>query len=164
MRRHIRILPSEQPAVWSLGGAFRLLLEGDGSDGRFALVDAIAYRSTEPPLHIHHQEDEAWYVIDGHMTFYIGDHVLEAPSGTFVYAPRGTAHTFTVDIEPTHVLVFASPAGFEHFAMELSQPMDGGRPPADPSVPPPEALAPIAERYGIEIVGPPKRIADQSAS
>jgi mannose-6-phosphate isomerase-like protein (cupin superfamily) len=144
--------------VWSLGGRFTIKVGSQDAEGRFALVEAVAFRSTEPPLHIHHNEDEAWYVIDGQMTFYIGEEVLEARAGSFVLAPKGIAHTFTVDIEPTRVLVFASPAGFEQFAMALGEPATGDVPPADLAVPGPEVLGPAAARFGIEVVGPPRRL------
>jgi quercetin dioxygenase-like cupin family protein len=127
------------------------------SQGRFALVEARAFRSTEPPLHIHHNEDEAWYVLDGQMTFYVGDEVLEAGAGAFVFAPSGIPHTFTVDVEPTRVLVLASPAGFERFAIELGDPATSDSPPSGLRVPAPDVLAPVAERFGIEVVGPPIR-------
>jgi hypothetical protein len=55
------------------------------------------------------------------MTFYVADEVLEATAGCFAFAPRGIPYTFRVDVEPTRVLVFASPAGFGHFALELGE-------------------------------------------
>jgi hypothetical protein len=67
-------------------------------------------------------------------------------------------HTFTVDVEPTRVLVLAAPAGFEHFALELGAAATSDEPPADLVVPPPEVLGPIGQRFGIEVVGPPRRI------
>jgi hypothetical protein len=106
---------------------------------------------------VHHREDEAWYVLDGLMTFSVANEVLEAPAGTFVHAPRGLPHTFTVDSQPTRVLVFGSPRGFEHFAEELGIPALGPEPPADLPLPSSEVLGPVAERYGIEVVGPPRR-------
>jgi quercetin dioxygenase-like cupin family protein len=111
----------EGESVWSLGGRFTAKATAAVTEERFALVESVAFRSTEPPLHIHHREDEAWYILDGKMTFYVGDAVLEATAGCFAFAPRGIPHTFTVDVEPTRVLVFASPAGFEHFAVELGE-------------------------------------------
>jgi mannose-6-phosphate isomerase-like protein (cupin superfamily) len=149
--------PGEGPSVWSLGGRFTLKTSASDSEDRFALVEAVAFHSTEPPLHIHHREDEAWYLLDGQMTFYVGDQTFEARSGSFVYAPRGIPHTFTVDVEPTRVLVFASPAGFEHFAMELGEPAASDDRPSDLASPAPDVLGPVAERYGIEVVGPPVR-------
>jgi mannose-6-phosphate isomerase-like protein (cupin superfamily) len=147
----------EGESVWSLGGRFTAKTTADVTQGRFSLIESVAYRTTEPPLHIHHREDEAWYILDGKMTFYIGDEILEATAGCFAFAPRGIPHTFTVDAEPTRVLVLASPAGFEHFALELGQPAASDTPPLDAAMPAPEVLGPVAGRYGIEVVGPPVR-------
>jgi len=91
------------------------------------------------------------------MTFYVGDEVIQAGAGSFVFAPSGLAHTFTVDAEPTRVLVFASPAGFERFALELGEPAIADTPPAGLAVPGPDVLGLVAQRYGIEVVGPPHR-------
>lgn len=156
-RKPFLLRAGEGVSVWSLGGRFTAKVTGAEAEDRFALVEALAFQSTEPPLHIHHREDEGWYVLDGKMTFYVGDAVLEATAGSFVYAPRGIPHTFTVDIEPTRVLVVVSPAGFEHFALELGDEAADDTPPADLSVPPAEVLGPVAERFGIEVVGPPRR-------
>lgn len=158
-RRPYLLKAGEGESVWSLGGRFTAKVTATEAEDRFALVEALAFQSTEPPLHIHHREDEAWYVLDGMMTFYVGSEVLEATAGCFVYAPHGIPHTFTVDREPTRVLVFATPAGFEHFAMELGQAASDDTPPPSLSIPPPDVLGPVAERYGIEVVGPPRRAA-----
>jgi mannose-6-phosphate isomerase-like protein (cupin superfamily) len=147
----------EGESVWSLGGRFTAKTTADVMQGRFSLVESLTFRSTEPPLHIHHREDEAWYILDGKMTFYVGDEVLEATAGCFAFAPRGIPHTFTVDAEPTRVLLLASPAGFENFTLELGQPAGGDAPPPGLAMPAPEVLGPVAERYGIEVVGPPIR-------
>ena len=157
-RRPFIVRRGQGESVWSLGGRFTLKATRELSEGRFSLIEAVALRSTEPPRHIHHREDEAWYVLDGKMTFFVGDEVLTADAGTFVYAPMGIPHDFTVDIEPTRVLVFASPAGFEHFALELGRPATGDVPPSDVRMPGPDVLGPVAERYGIEVVGPPRRV------
>lgn len=151
------LLPGEGRAVWSLGGRFTMKLTGADTTDRFSVTEALAFHTTEPPLHIHHREDEAWYILEGHMTFHVADLVLEAPAGAFVFGPRGVPHTFTVDVEPTRVLVFASPAGFEQFALDLGHPAVGDAPPGDLVIPGPEVLGPVEERYGIEVIGPPVR-------
>jgi mannose-6-phosphate isomerase-like protein (cupin superfamily) len=147
----------EGHSAWSLGGRFTIKLEAAESETRFAVVEALAFQTTEPPLHIHHREDEAWYLLDGKMTFYVGSDAISADRGSFVFAPKGIPHTFTVDVEPTRVLVFAAPAGFEHFALELGETATSDRRPSQLAMPPPEVLGPVAERYGIEVVGPPHR-------
>lgn len=139
-RRPALVRPGGGPSVWSLGGQFTVKLDYALAEGRFSLVEALAFRATEPPLHIHHREDEAWYILDGQMTFYVDDEAYTARSGAFVIAPMGRPHTFTVDVEPTRVLVFAAPSGFEHFALELGSPAVSDVPPAGLAMPGPEVL------------------------
>ncbi|HEY3210626.1 MAG TPA: quercetin 2,3-dioxygenase [Actinomycetota bacterium] len=147
----------EGDSVWSLGSRFTVKVADAASEGRFSLVEGLFFQNSEPPLHVHHNEDEAWYVLDGKLTFYVGDEAVEADRGSFVFAPKGIPHTFTVDVEPTRVLLLASPAGFERFALELGQPAASDAPPSDLMMPGPDVLGPVAERYGIEILGPPHR-------
>jgi mannose-6-phosphate isomerase-like protein (cupin superfamily) len=158
VERGFVVRPGEGEAVWSLGGHFRTTLPGERSDGHLALVESLAWRSTEPPLHVHHGEHEAWYVLEGQVTFRVGDDTLVATAGSFAFGPRGVPHAFSVDVEPTRLLVFAMPGGFERFATELGVRAEGMTRPADLEMPPPEVLGPIAERYGIEVVGPPLRV------
>jgi quercetin dioxygenase-like cupin family protein len=148
----------EGDSVWSLGGHFTTKLGGADAGGDVGLVEVLAYRSTEPPLHVHHREDEAWYIVDGQMTFHVDGQALVAPTGAFAFAPRGLAHAFTVDIEPTRVLVLTAPAGFERLATELGVPALSEQPPTGLALPAPDVLAEAAERYGIQIVGPPLRV------
>ena len=150
--------PGERGAIWSLGGHFTTKADVDDTGGGYALVEAVAFRATEPPLHVHSREDEAWYVLDGQMTFQVGDARLVATTGCFAFAPRGMPHAFTVDLEPSRVLVLVTPAGFEGFAAELGVPAFGEIPPEDLALPPPDVLGPVAMRYGIEVVGPPMRV------
>ena len=157
-RKAYLLRPGERGPVWSLGGHFSTKAAAADTDGGFALVEAVAFRSTEPPLHIHRNEDEAWYVLDGQMTFEVAGELLVATKGCFVFAPRGLPHAFTVDVEPSRVLVLATPAGFEAFAEELSVPALSETPPDDLVLPTPDILGPVAARYGIEIVGPPMRV------
>ncbi|MFN8631647.1 MAG: quercetin 2,3-dioxygenase [Chloroflexota bacterium] len=158
LRAPILLRAGDGQSVWSLGGRFTVKLDSAEVGGRFSIVEALASRAAEPPLHVHHHEDEAWYVLDGHMTFFVGGQAYAADTGTFVLAPQGLPHTFTVDVEPTRVLVIASPGGFEHFALELGSPATTDTMPEDLAMPSPETLEPVARRYGIEVVGPPWRV------
>ncbi len=150
--------PGEPGAIWSLGGHFTTKARSGDTDGALGLVEAVAYRTTEPPLHVHRNEHEAWYVLSGQMTFQVGDERLVATAGCFAFAPKGIPHAFTVDEEPTRVLVLAMPGGFEGFAAELGVPASSETPPDDLVLPTPDVLGPIAARYGIEVVGPPLRV------
>ena len=156
--RPFAIMAGDAPAIWSLGGRFATLASGSTTDGHLDLLEATAWRSTEPPLHVHEREDEAWYVLEGQLTFQVGSETFVAGTGAFAFAPRGLPHAFTVDVEPTRVLVLALPSGFAGFANEAGEAAE-----ADGSIPDltidPSQLGPIAARYGIEIVGPPIRVA-----
>ncbi|MEX0625007.1 MAG: cupin domain-containing protein [Chloroflexota bacterium] len=153
------IAPGEGDAVWTLGGRFATLMAGETSGGHAALIEAVVGRAGEPPLHIHHREHEAWFVLEGQLSFQVGDATLVVGAGSFAFAPMGIPHAFTVDVEPTRVLLLAMPGGFERFAQELGVPATTDEPLEPLAVPGPEVLGPVAERYGIEVIGPPLRIA-----
>ena len=145
--------PKEGAAFWSLGGRFTLKAPASETDGAYSLFEAVMTKMAEPPLHLHQAEDEAWEVLDGKLTFYVGERVLEGAPDTFVFAPRNVPHTFTVDVEPTRVLVLVSPGGgFERFVQEAGTPVAGSQGPVPPD---PRALAEVAERFGIKLLGPP---------
>ena len=65
------------------------------------------------PLHVHHREDEWFYVIEGALAFWVGGEVIEAPAGSFVFGPRDIPHTFIVSSPEARFLLVTEPAGFE---------------------------------------------------
>ena len=156
------VQPGDGESVWSIGGRFTRKVGGDDTADRLAILEAVVTRTSEPRLHIHHREDEAFYVLDGQLSFHVGETVLTAVAGSLAFAPMGIPHTFTVDIEPSRVLVITGPAGFERFVFELGVPATSDEPPAWLAPPPAAVILPVAERHGIEIVGP--RIRDMEES
>ena len=108
-----------------------------------------------PPLHVHHREDEAFFVLAGRLRFVCGEEAIVAGPGAFVFLPRDVPHTFVVEgEEPAHLLTLVSPGGGEGFFVEAGRPPEGpGLPPAGP--PDIATLQRVAPRYGNEIVGPP---------
>lgn len=138
---------------WSLGALFDIKASGVDTRNLFALSEAIMTKLAEPPLHVHHAEDEAWYVLQGKLTFHVGDVVLDATPGTFVFAPKDIPHWFSVDVEPSRVLVITSPGGgFEKIVEEggLAEEESAGPVPPDP-----QKLMGLAGKYQFEILGPP---------
>jgi mannose-6-phosphate isomerase-like protein (cupin superfamily) len=62
------------------------------------------------PFHVHHRDDEAWYVLEGALRFRLGDRIVEAAAGAAVFAPRGTPHTFwNPREEPARYLIVMTP-------------------------------------------------------
>ena len=141
-------------ATWFAGALLVHKAEGEATNHRFDLLDQTMPPGYVVPRHLHHAEDEAWYVLDGDMTFYCGDDELTATIGSWVFAPREIPHTFKVGPRGARALTFGFPSGFARFVEEFGE--------AAPrrTVPPPGPvdegqLAELARKYQIEIVGPP---------
>ncbi len=129
-----------------LGSRARILASGAETGGAFALVEMIDVPAgDQPPLHVHHNEDEGFYVVEGEATLYMPGREITLRAGDFFLAPRGIPHTYCAGPDGVHWLVTASPAGFEDFVAETA---------ALPH-PDPESLTAVAGRYDIEILGPP---------
>ena len=146
----------EGEARWFLGGLTTIKASGQSTAGRVAVTENWAPRGYGSPLHVHHNEDEWFYVLSGELTFWVDGQIIDATAGSFVYGPRGLPHTFTVNSDEARFLLVVEPAGFEQFLLELSQPAESVTlPPATLQPPEPEAMMAAAAKYGIEILGPP---------
>ncbi len=147
---------SEDRSVWYGGWLLTFLATGEETGGRFSLVEELGRKglSAEPPLHVHTREEESFYVIEGEMTAYVGDKVIYAPAGTFVVLPRGVPHRYEIS-EEVRLLNLITPAGFEGFFRELSEPARELTLPPRPEGPPDVArLLSTAAKYGCEILPP----------
>ena len=145
-------------SVWYMGNLFTILAGSEENGGRFALIEMLAPKGTEPPRHVHQREDEAFYMLEGEITFYIGDETYVATPGKFVFAPRGIPHSWVVETDVVHKLVTLTPGGAEeHFRdPRFSGPALTPTLPPPPEVPPDmAALVADMERYDVEVVGPP---------
>jgi quercetin dioxygenase-like cupin family protein len=124
---------------------------GETTDGHFCLLEQSAMPvGLASPYHVHHNEDEAFYVLEGLMAFLCGQTWYGAGPGTWLYGPRDIPHGFRViGTGPARMLLQCAPAGFEQFVRELSMPVD-----AVPAPPDMTLLVATAARYGVEILGP----------
>ena len=148
--------PGEGRHWWHIDNLMTFKALAADTGGRLALWEQALPHGSSPPLHVHHREDEAWYVLQGSITFRVADDTWTAEGGSFVWAPRGLPHTFRVASSTARLLGIAVPAGFEGFFL------DTGRPAGTPTIPPPPdgppdigALVAAAARYGSEVLGPP---------
>jgi quercetin dioxygenase-like cupin family protein len=152
----IALAPGEGESLWFLGVLATIKSSAETTAGRVAVIEHLAPHGAGSPLHVHRNEDEWFYVIEGRLTFWVGGTVIEAPAGSFVYGPRGVAHTFTVSSPEARFLLVAEPAGFEGFMRALAEPARSLSLPPVTSAPPDMGLMlATAAEYGIEIVGPP---------
>ena len=85
---------------------------GEATDGRFCLMEqATMPPGLASPYHTHHNEDEAFYVLDGEVSVYVGDQVVRAQTGDFLWAPREVPHAFCVESPLARMLVVSTPGG-----------------------------------------------------
>jgi quercetin dioxygenase-like cupin family protein len=135
-------------------GRYTHKLTGRQSEGRLFQMLVTEPRGAAPPLHVHRDADETFYVVEGEITFFAGEAQILAGAADFVFIPRGCPHTFIVRSEQARMLVTFGPAGAEEFFAELgTDAAHQPKPAAD--APDPEVFATIADRYGMDIVGGP---------
>jgi quercetin dioxygenase-like cupin family protein len=129
-------------------------LTGAQTDGRLFQMLVAEPRGAAPPLHVHRDADETFFILDGEVTFYAGDGEITATAADFVFVPRGCPHTFLVRSEQARMFVTFGPAGIEGFFTELGT-NAGHRPKPRAATPDPQLFAAVADRYGMDILGPP---------
>ncbi|MFD2252570.1 quercetin dioxygenase-like cupin family protein [Pseudochelatococcus lubricantis] len=118
--------------------------------GQFSLIEQIIPAGFESPWHMHHSEDESFYVIEGQMSVIMegGRTLLQA--GDFAFGPRGIPHGFRIEGEgPARILLMTTGSDFADFIAETSVPSD--TPPAAPDM---AFLVAAAERHNLAILGP----------
>src|SRR6185436_12354520 len=92
----IALGPGEGEALWFMGCLAVVKSSSETTGGRVAVIEHLASQGAGSPLHVHHREDEWFYVVDGELTFWVGGEVIDAPAGSYVFGPRDVPHTFVV--------------------------------------------------------------------
>jgi quercetin dioxygenase-like cupin family protein len=145
----------EGQAVWFLGTLMLFKATGESNAHTFSLIEQVLPPGFAPPLHVHHAEDEAFYILEGELTFVCGERRWRAQAGSFIYLPREIAHGFLVEGgQPARLLQFTAPAGLEQFHAEMGEPARSLTIPA-PTPPDLAKMQALAAKYHFEIVGPP---------
>jgi len=152
----IALQPGEGDARWFLGALGTIKASAETTNNNVAVLEFRWPQNTGSPLHVHRNEDEWFYVIEGEITFWVGGDVVVAPAGSFLYGPRGVPHTFLVTSTEARFLMVTEPAPFADFVRAMSEPAQAlSLPPASVEPPAPDELTAVAAEYGIEILGPP---------
>jgi quercetin dioxygenase-like cupin family protein len=129
-----------------------VLASGRETNGVLGAVEVVSPIGAAPPLHVHHREDEAFYILEGDYSVFVGDDVIAGVPGTWVWGPRDVPHGYQVHSPLGRHLSLTMPAGFEDFFEEVA---DLAAPSADPRRAMSQ-LASVAARYGVELLGPPR--------
>jgi mannose-6-phosphate isomerase-like protein (cupin superfamily) len=139
--------PGEGRAIDLGGFGMTVKASSTDADGVFSLLEAEEPPGFAPPLHIHHDAAEAFYVLEGEYVMFLDDREVSCPAGSFVFIPAGMRHGFRVGGIPSRKLNFYFPAVMVGYFDDLSEALRGDE--VDDSL-----LADIAERHSMEIVGP----------
>jgi quercetin dioxygenase-like cupin family protein len=114
----------------------RVLLRSEESGGEVAVIE-ISGRA-RPLLH-HHDFDEAFYVLEGELTFQLRDELVTRKAGELAFAPRGVPHTYAnLSGADARALIVCTPAGFERYFDRIAARITGVEPPPEASKPIPE--------------------------
>lgn len=111
------------PAYWGPGDEVTFLITGEETGGAIFMSEISVPPAGGPPPHIHHREDESFYVREGTLAIRMGDRTVSAAPGDFVHIPRGTVHSFkNTGNGHAKMLVTFTPAGMEKFFEEAFHP------------------------------------------
>ena len=143
----VTLLPGEGKAITlgpsGVGVVFKLYSQDTG--GQFALVEHPISPGTLVRPHVHHNEDEFSYVLEGEVGFQLGEKVIYGKPGALISKPRDIWHTFwNESAQPARILEIISPGGFEHYFEELFELIISGR------IQDPETHAALGRKYHIE--------------
>lgn len=144
----------EGRSSWLMGALYTTKAAGERTGEAFALVEVSTPPQCGPPPHIHHREDETFYILEGALEFMSEESAFTAASGSLVHVPRGSLHTYkNPGATPARFLTMLVPAGFERFFDEAGEPATDASPPTgEPDI---ERILTVASEYGLEV--PPPR-------
>lgn len=122
--------------------------------GAITVMEQTVPAGFAAPPHIHHHDDEPWYVLEGRVRFFCQDQTFEAEPGTFIFLPRDIPHSFRVDPSgPARMLLMGVPGGIERYFTEAGERAPERRLPPPPGPPDMERLRSLGAQYGIEFPG-----------
>lgn len=139
--------PGEGRSIDLGGFLMTVKATAESTDRAFSLLEASEPPHFGPPMHIHRDAAEAFYVLEGEYLIFIDDQETRCPAGSFVYIPAGAVHGFRVGSVPSKKLNLYVPEAMVGYFDELSAAIASGDVDDD-------HLGAIAERYGMEVLGP----------
>jgi quercetin dioxygenase-like cupin family protein len=143
-------------ARWWFGALAEIKATAADTGGQMTIVEVTEHPGAEAPLHVHHRDDEAFWVLEGDVTFEVGDETIKASAGDYVFGPRDIPHRFTVGDGGCRMLFIMVPGGMEEVIRATSEPAPTRTlPPLTEEEPSPEeieGLKAIIREHGYELL------------
>ncbi|MFN8533190.1 MAG: quercetin 2,3-dioxygenase [Dehalococcoidia bacterium] len=154
--RALALGPGEGRSLWHLGALMTFKALSEETGGRFWALEGLADNTMAVPLHVHHNDDEIWYVAEGEITFTAGDTTRTVGPGGFAFIPRGVAHTFQVRSGTARWFGVGLPGGLDTWFFETGVPAQTlTLPPPTEGPPDIEAIVTSLQAYATDTLGPP---------
>lgn len=149
----------EAPASWAMGSLFEHLVAGAETGGALGVSLVTQPPGIATPLHVHSREAEAFFVLDGSLSYQAGEDLHHLTGGSFIYLPRGVPHAFRITGDrPARLLAMVVPGGLLALYDEVGMPAPEHRLPGADGVPIDVEIGrwnEVGPRYGLQVVGPP---------
>ena len=143
----------EGEARWWFGLLAVIKATAADTGGQMKIVEVTNPPGLEGPLHVHHMEDEGFWILEGDATIEVGDRTIHASEGDYVFGPRHIPHRYTVGDSGCRMLFIFTPGGVENLIRETSEPAGSLTVPPPPEEPPDlERIKAIAKEYGNELL------------
>ena len=116
------VKPDEGRKLWVWGDLYTIKISGAETNGAYALIECVVGPESGTPLHIHHAEDEMFYILSGALSVWTEGQKTVVGTGSYVYIPQGLVHAWKNESdEPVRFLTSVTPAGFEQFFVAIGQ-------------------------------------------
>ena len=152
----LAIRNNEGEARWWFGALAEIKATAANTGGLMSIVEVTEPPGAEAPLHVHHRDDEGFWVLEGNVTFEVGDTTIEASAGDYVFGPRDIPHRFTAGDQGCRMLFILVPGGIEDVIRATSEPAPRRTLPPPPDAEPTpeelERLRAIIKEHGYELL------------
>jgi quercetin dioxygenase-like cupin family protein len=144
---------AETEPFWFLGGRSRVLVPGGETNGALSVMEFLDTAGHAPPHHIHEDEDEVWFVLDGEVSFFVADQRIDLHTGQIAHGPRGVPHSYLVRSETARLAVVFSPSCVEQWFTANGTPAT--RLDQEPAAFDIGRILASAEPFHVRVAGPP---------
>lgn len=137
----VAVSDEEGEARWWFDGLAVIKATAADTGGQMTILEITEPADGHGPLHVHHTEDEGFWILEGSATFEIGDRTIEAGPGDYVFGPRHIPHRYSTGPDGCRMLFIFTPGGFEELLRAVSRPAASRTlPPADEDPPSDEEM------------------------